>query len=372
MTKQKTGLMYSKAFADYKAGDGYLCLSARSNPWISSSDYYDTPERVTEAYEMLKKTGLLDKLATIPSHKVEKEDLIGFHSKEYIEKLDKLSQGDGGEVGELCQIGHGGLDVIREATGGDLAALDAVMAGEVRNAFCLQRPPAAHAERDMGFGFCVVNNFNILVQQARKKYGLKRIMIIDIDNHYKKGIEDAWYNTDDVLYAEIHQTGAVAENSAADRNADYIGEGKGKGYNVVIPMPSGAGDEAYIKAFEEVILPVAEQYKPELVVFVAGYASNIFDPLCCQQLTANGYYKLTEMIKSIADNYANGRLVAILEGGKGNYMAFCILKTIEAMSEETTEVRDLTEGLIVRNHLSHDQREAIDNVKKILSPYWKL
>ena len=140
MAKQKTGLMYSKVFADYKAGDGYLCLSARTNPWISKSDYYDTPERVTEAYELLQKTGLLDKLATIPSVKAKKEYLIGFHSKEYIEKLDKLSQGDGGEVGELCQIGHGGLDVIREATGGDLAALDAVMTGEIQNAFCLQLP----------------------------------------------------------------------------------------------------------------------------------------------------------------------------------------------------------------------------------------
>lgn len=162
------------------------------------------------------------------------------------------------------KLAKGGLDVIREAVGGDFNALDAVMSGKVQNAFCLQRPPAAHAERDRGFGFCVVNSFNILIQRAREKYGLKRIMIIDIDNHYKKGIEDAWYDTDEVLYAEIHQTGAVAENSAADRNADWIGSGKGTGYNVVIPMPSGAGDSAYIKAFEEVILPVAEQYKPEL------------------------------------------------------------------------------------------------------------
>lgn len=368
----KTGLMYSENFAKYDAGGGYLCLSARSVPWISTTDYYDTGERVTEAYNLLKKTGLLEKLTPIASYKVDKEELIGFHSKEYIDKLEKFSNEDGGDVGELCQIGKGGLDVIREAVGGDFNALDAVMSGKVQNAFCLQRPPAAHAERDRGFGFCVVNSFNILIQRAREKYGLKRIMIIDIDNHYKKGIEDAWYDTDEVLYAEIHQTGAVAENSAADRNADWIGSEKGTGYNVVIPMPSGAGDSAYIKAFEEVILPVAEQYKPELVVFIAGYASNIFDPLCRQQITASGYYKLTEMIKSVADKYAQGRLIGILEGGKGNYMSFCILKTIEAMSEEKTDVPDLTAQFIVRNYVSHDQQAAIDDVKKNLAPYWKL
>lgn len=364
--------MYSENFAKYDAGGGLSLFISKKCAVDQHNRLLRYRRTSNGSHNLLKKTGLLEKLTPIASYKVDKEELIGFHSKEYIDKLEKFSNEDGGDVGELCQIGKGGLDVIREAVGGDFNALDAVMSGKVQNAFCLQRPPAAHAERDRGFGFCVINSFNILIQRVREKYGLKRIMIIDIDNHYKKGIEDAWYDTDEVLYAEIHQTGAVAENSAADRNADWIGSGKGTGYNVVIPMPSGAGDSAYIKAFEEVILPVAEQYKPELVVFIAGYASNIFDPLCRQQITASGYYKLTEMIKSVVDKYAQGRLIGILEGGKGNYMSFCILKTIEAMSEEKTDVPDSTAQFIVRNYVSHDQQAAIDDVKKNLAPYWKL
>lgn len=370
--KRKTGLMYSGNFADYIAGNGYLCMSAGYNPWMSTTDYYDTPERVTEAYDLLRKTGVLDKLTLVPSRKEDKDALVGFHSQDYIDKLDSLSRAGGGEVGELCQIGHNGLDIIREAVGGDKNALDMIMAGKIDNAFCLQRPPSAHAERDQGFGFCVVNDFNILIDYARKRYALKKIMIIDFDNHYKKGIEDAWYTTDEVLYAEVHQTGALPENSAADRNADRVGEGKGKGYNVVIPMPSGAGDEAYLKAFKDIIVPIAAQYQPELVVLIAGYASNIFDPLCRQQITANGYQQLVECVQGIADKYAKGRLIAILEGGKGNYMSFCILKTIEAMSREETEVIDPVTGLIVRNHLTPDQNAAINEVKKVLSPYWKI
>lgn len=372
MSQHKTGLMYSDVFANYKAGDGYLCLPAGFNPWMSTNDYYDTPERVTEAHELLAKTGLLSKLEPIAPRPATKEELTSFHSNEYIEKLGLLSDGNGGEVGELCQIGPNGLNVISEAVGGDLAALDAVMEGRIDNAFCIQRPPGAHAERESGFGFCVVNNFNILVNRAREKYGLKRVMIIDFDNHYKKGIEDAWYSTDEVLYAEIHQTGALPENSSADRNADHIGEGTGRGYNIVVPMPAGAGDAAYIKAFEDIIVPIADQYQPELVVLIAGFASNMFDPLCRQQITATGYGKLTEIVRDIADRHADGRLVAALEGGKGNYMAFCILKVIEAMSGERTEVPDLVEGLIVRNFLTHDQNAAIENVKSILAPYWLL
>ena len=372
MSQRKTGLMYADVFGTYKAGDGYLCLPAAYSPWISTTDYYDTPERVTEAHALLEKTGLLRQLAPISPRPATREELTTFHSPAYIDKLKQLSQGQGGLVGEFCQIGHGALDVISLAVGGDLEALDAVMAGHVDNAFCLQRPPAAHAERDSGFGFCVVNTFNILVSRARETYGLKRIMIIDFDNHYKNGIEQAWYDTNEVLYAEVHQSGAMAENSAADKNADHVGQGSGKGYNVVIPMPSGAGDAAYIKAFHDIVVPIADQYKPELVVLIAGFASNIFDPLGRQQITSTGYGKLTEMVCDIAQRHAQGRLVAILEGGKGNYMSFCILKVIEAMSGQKTDVPELVDGLIVRNFLTPDQEAAIDRAKQALSPYWQL
>lgn len=372
MSQRTTGLMYSDCFARYQAGDGYLVWPAASNPWISTHDYYDTPERVTEAYALLENSGLLAKLSRITPRQATREELTGFHTAEYIDKLERLSAADGGEVGEYCQIGRDGLHVIREAVGGDLAALDAVMTGRVDNAFCLQRPPAAHAERGSGFGFCVVNSFNIILNRAREKYGLKRILLVDFDNHYKNGIEQAWYGTDEVLYAEVHQSGAMAEDSVADRNADHIGEGRGRGCNVVIPLPSGSGDTAYIKAFEEIIAPIADQYRPELVVVIAGFASNIFDPLGRQQVTATGYARLMECVRGIAERHAGGRLLAVLEGGKGNYMSFCILKVLEAMSGETTAVGDLVEGLIVRNHLTADQQAALETVKRVLAPYWKL
>lgn len=370
--KIKTGLMYSDTFAQYIVSNGYLVIPSSENSWVTHNDYYDTPERVTEAYNLLEKTSLLKELIPISPRNATKEELLEFHSDEYISKLEELSRQEGGVVGELAYIGHNGFNVIANAVGGDLEALDAIMTGRVNNAFCLQRPPGAHAEREQGSGFCIVNNFNIVANVARKKYGLKRILIVDFDNHYKKGIEDAWYSSDEVMYAEVHQHGALAENSPADRNADYIGEGKGKGYNVVIPMPSGAGDEAYIKAFEEIIVPVADQYKPELVIIVAGFASNIFDPLCRQQLTVNGYGKLMELINNIAKKHASGRVLAILEGGKGNYMSFCIAKVISILSGRKIDIPDITENLIVCNRITYDQRQAIEEAKKYLSPYWKL
>ena len=187
MTTKKTGLMYSKAFAQYHAGDGYLVYPADTVLLMASDDYYDKPERVTQDYDMLEKTGLLKQLQAIEPRRATDAELLSAHSEAYIRKLDELSRGSGGIVGDLAQVGHGALDVIREAVGGDLNALDAVMQGKVQNAFCLQRPPGGHAERDCGFGFCIVNNFNIIVNRAREVYGLKRILIADFDNHCKKG-----------------------------------------------------------------------------------------------------------------------------------------------------------------------------------------
>lgn len=372
MNPQKTGLMYSDDFGRYDAGKGYLMFPAGTVPFMADNDYYETPERVTQAYEMLEKTGLLAKLEMIKPRRADISELVGFHSQAYIDKLDALSRTGGGIVGPMAQIGPHALDVIRQAVGGDLEALDAVMNGRVKNAFCLQRPPAGHAERESGYGFCIVNTFNILAQRAIEQYGLKRVLIVDFDNHYKKGIEDAWYASDKVLYVEAHQTGSMEENCGADRSASMCGEGAGAGFNIPMPMPAGAGSAAYLRAFKEVLEPVAEQFKPELVILVAGFASNVFDPLCRQQLTADGYGKLTEIVRGIADRWAQGRLLAVLEGGKGNYMAYCILRVIEAMSGESTSVKDPVQDLFARDEVRPDDAAAIEAVKSVQRAYWKL
>ncbi len=175
-----------------------------------------------------------------------------------------------------------------------------------------------------------------------------------------------------MLYVETHQTGSMEENCGADRSASMCGEGAGAGYNIPMPMPAGAGSAAYLRAFKEVLEPVAEQFKPELVILVAGFASNVFDPLCRQQLTADGYGKLTEIVRGIADRWAQGRLLAVLEGGKGNYMAYCILRVIEAMSGESTSVKDPVQGLLARDEVRPDDAAAIEAVKSVQRAYWKL
>lgn len=372
---KQTGLMYSEEFNSHNPCAGALLFPAAYNKWLEQDDYYDNPKRLRPTYRLLVRSGLAAKLAPIAPRMASEEELLYFHTPEYLEKLKTLSEGAGGSVGPCAWVGPGSYDIIRLAVGGDLEAVDAVMRGDVKNAFCLQRPPGAHACRDEGFGFCIVNAFNIMAEYARRKYGLSRILILDFDNHYKMGIQQAWYDSPDVLYAEVHQTGLSAINSPHDVDVHHTGEGAGLGYNVAIPMTAGAGDKAYIKAFKDVIEPIADQYDPELVLVVAGYASNIFDPLGRQQLTAEGYRALTEIAMGIAERHCGGRLVAVMEGGQGVYMPFCVLRTLEALSGETTEVNDpITDFVdpVHGNDITADQAQRIEAARKVQSAFWKL
>lgn len=368
----KTGLMYHENFNWHNPCDGALIFRAGSNKWLEPGNYYDTVNRIRPSYNILTRSEFIKELAPIEPRHATREELLYFHKPEYIDMLKSLSDAEGGEVGPYASVGKGSFEVITLAVGGDLNALDAVMDGKVTNAFCLQRPPGGHAHKDHGHGFCIVNNFNIMVHYARKKYGLKRIMIVDWDNHHKDGIAPEWYGDPEVLYIETYQTGTVAPAKAED-----VGEGAGRGYNVQIPLPTGSGDPAFIKAFEEIIVPIADQYKPELVIVVSGFAANIFDPLGGQQITASGYKKLAEIVKGIADRHCNGRLVAVMEGGAGAYMPFCVLRVIEALSGKKSIVEDPFGAVDevetdVANLLTIDQANHIDKAKKIQSEFWKL
>lgn len=203
------------------------------------------------------------------------------------------------------------------------------MKGKARNVYSLNRPPGHHAEREFGMGFCLFNNIAIAAQYAREKYGLKRILIIDWDVHHGNGTENSFYNDSDILFVSLHQE----FNFPADRGfAEDVGEGNGQGFNINIPLPAGTGNAGYLYAFEEVIVPIADQFRPELVLISAGQDASVFDPLAQMMVTADGFGKLASIVKGIAERHCNGRLVACHEGGySAPYVPFCTLRVIEAL-----------------------------------------
>ncbi|MDD2402300.1 MAG: histone deacetylase [Clostridia bacterium] len=192
------------------------------------------------------------------------------------------------------------------SAGSTLKLADAFMAGEIKNGFAIVRPPGHHAMRVVhgNRGFCNINNEAILVEYLRKKYGFRKIAIVDTDVHHGDGTQNIFYHDPDVLFISLHQDGRTLYPGTG-----FTDEAGGPGAylkNINIPLLPGTGDEGLFKVWEEIIKPVLSEFKPELIINSAGQDNHFTDPLANMLVTAQGYAKLTEELKPD---------LAVLEGG---------------------------------------------------------
>ena len=226
---------------------------------------------------------------------VEREVMTGFH---------ELSTGD-------TVISARSLDAALRASGAALNAVDAVCNKKAQNAFCIVRPPGHHATPFKGMGFCIFNNVAIAARYAQRKYGVSRVLIADWDVHHGNGTQDIFYSDGSVFFFSTHQHPWYPGTGAPDET----GEGAGVGMTLNCPFPAGSGRREILGAFEQMLVPAAKKVKPELVLISAGFDSRIDDPLGNFLLTDADFADLTRVMLGIADQFAGGRLVSILEGG---------------------------------------------------------
>ncbi len=201
----------------------------------------------------------------------------------------------------------GTREAVLRAAGAVIAAVDRVMSGKAKNAFCAVRPPGHHAEPDRVMGFCLFNNVAIGAKHAMKRYGLKRVAMIDFDVHHGNGSETAARRDPGLFYGSTHQSPFYP--GTGDRNDPRVP-------NLVnAPLPAGAGSIEFRRAFERIVLPALAEFAPELVMISAGFDAHRRDPLAEMNLVENDYAWATEMLLKQATASASGRLVSTLEGG---------------------------------------------------------
>lgn len=271
----------------------------------------ETAQRLITVMGYLKNMGTMDKLTSIKPQAATTEQIARIHSPSYISDIEAFVKLGGGYLDGDTVASSASYGAAIYAAGGVIAAVDTVMSGDMTYSFALVRPPGHHAVRSAAMGFCIFNNIAIAARDAIAKYKLDRVIIVDFDVHHGNGTQDAFYNESDVLYFSTHQYPFYPGSG----DVDEIGSGEGQGYTVDVPMPGGCGDGEYMRAFEEVLVPVAKRYKPQLILVSAGYDAHWADSISSMQVTTTGYARMATILKGLADELCGSKLVFALEGG---------------------------------------------------------
>jgi len=259
----------------------------------------------------LKDSGIWDKLVHLEPSPATVEQVEYVHTRHYIDFLREFCSRGGGSLELDTVVSRESYDIALLAVGGIIRAIDAVISGEVDNAFAAVRPPGHHALSDTGKGFCLFNNLAIGARYLQKEHGMNRILIVDWDVHHGDGTNHTFYEDPSVFYFSIHQfpfypgTGKAYETGKSD----------GAGYTMNVPVPFGARIEQYIDAFQAKLKPVALKFDPEFVLISAGFDGHKDDPIGDVQLTTESFGQFTDIVKEIAEQTCGGKIVSSLEGG---------------------------------------------------------
>lgn len=272
----------------------------------------ERPARLERLIASLARNPIANTLVEKP-RRAEWHELDRFHDAEYLERVDCLA-GSAAQLDPDTHLSPDSVDAALIAAGAALECVEAVCGAsdlEARRAFALVRPPGHHAERDRAMGFCVFNNIAVAAEHALALGFAKRILIIDWDVHHGNGTAHGFADRGDVLVFNVHQAPLYPGTGLASE----VGSGPGTGCTINRPLDAGAGDEEYIRVFENELLPAARGFAPDLVLVSAGFDAHERDPLGGMNVTDAGFGAMAKMAAAIADESADGRLVACLEGG---------------------------------------------------------
>ena len=287
----KTGLITSDTYLNHNTGEGH-------------PEKIDRVTAVIDNFKKLDNKNLIWKKPT----EFDPSFLINTHSLEYINQVTSSfpTKGFAFLDGDTV-VSPGSKEATKDAVGSIITAIEGVQNKEFKNAFCAVRPPGHHAEKEKAMGFCIYNNVAVGANYLIEKYKYNKIAIIDFDVHHGNGTQDIFYNNEKVLYISTHQY-PYYPGSGSERE-------KGNFNNILnIPLEAGTTAEEYLNAYE-LVLKKLKEFKPEFVLFSAGFDAHIDDPLAQLRLNSKDFYQLTKRTLEISKSFCDGKVVSILEGG---------------------------------------------------------
>lgn len=350
--------------------NGSMIIDETARDWIAVP-HFESPDRMTRSMDVLRRSGRLSVLTELVCPSAEPNTLNLVHTLEHIGRIVEASaKGDLTYVGPEARVGPGSWQAASKAAGGSIAAIDAVISGQVRNAYVLVRPPGHHASASMAMGFCLFNNVAIACRHAQLAHGLGKVAIVDWDVHHGNGTQAIFYEDPSVLFVSLHQDGLYPADSGLTTET---GAGPGVGFNVNIPLPAGSGDLSYGLAFEQIVEPIIEGFRPDMILISAGQDPSAADPLGRMSVTTEGFRSMATRLKVLAEHLCGGRIVGIQEGGYSlDHAPFCTLAIVEALAGVSPAFQSDPMELDVPSRVRPEDELAISAAMRVHAQGWGL
>lgn len=289
----------------------------------------ETHRRLENTWNLLQSDGILERLQALESRPAPVDAITTVHDPGYVSRLEALSAKGGGRLDPDTYVRAESYQAARLAVGGLLNITDAVLTGEADNGFALIRPPGHHARPHTGMGFCLFGNVAVAARHAQRQHGVDRVLIVDFDVHHGNGTQEMFYGDGTVLFFSIHQYPYYPGSG----DQDETGVGAGQGRTVNVPFPARVGNAGYLAALRQILVPLAQAYRPELILVSAGYDAHWMDPLAQHTVSIGGYAEMTQTLMELANEICEGRLVCTLEGGYNlEVLPHAILTTLRTLS----------------------------------------
>jgi acetoin utilization deacetylase AcuC-like enzyme len=271
----------------------------------------ECPDRLRAIHRKLKETGLANRFAAGTIRPATREELLRVHSAHHIETIEKFARAGGGRIEADTVLSPKSFEVASRAAGTAIEAVDQVLSGNHDKAVCLIRPPGHHALPSGAMGFCLFNNVAVAARHAQSAHHLDRVLIVDWDVHHGNGTQDVFYQEGNVYFFSAHRwpfypgTGCEMET----------GEGEGLGTIFNLPLSFGISRKEYLEAFHRMLSDAADRCNPQLILLSAGFDAHRADPVGSLGLETEDFGPLTRLVMEAADQYCQGRLISLLEGG---------------------------------------------------------
>ena len=304
----------------------------------------ESPETKRRFKNLMDVTGLTRELAVSSAPMATREELIRVHTPAFIDEFKRVSDAGGGELGLRAPFGPGGFEIAALSAGLAVGAVEAVLSGAAQNAYSLSRPPGHHCGVESPMGFCLLSNIAVAIRAAQATRPGLKVAVLDWDVHHGNGTEEVFYEDPTVLTISIHQ----AFNFPLDKGgAEDQGAGAGAGFNANIPLEPGAGDDAYLYAYDRIVRPRLTAFQPDLIIVACGFDASGVDPLSRTLAGSFTFDALTERVMADAAALCDGRLMMAHEGGYSEvHVPFCGHAVVARMAGSSIVAEDPLERRI--------------------------